>query len=95
MDEASSILGIVHNEEPASLKGRVTVCGSPLCDVRFEAGGPKVRPKRYCSPECRQRASILDRAAKLLGVSSGDELVRVLFAARKTTLLLDGESLLK
>lgn len=45
-------------------------CGSPLCSVQFEPSGLKMEPKRYCSDQCKQEASILRRAALLLeGVS--------------------------
>ncbi len=46
--------------------GSERVCANPICSVRFERSGLTIEPKRYCSDQCRQQASILKRAARLL-----------------------------
>ena len=57
-------------------------CESPLCAAEFEASGPQVRPKRYCSKECRQAASIIRRAAMLLDGLPPEAVLEMLARAR-------------
>jgi hypothetical protein len=58
----ASVLAIVHNEEtPLSI-----VCQSPLCSKSLESSGPKVRPRQFCSDECRQFSSLLCRVKEKL-----------------------------
>jgi hypothetical protein len=69
---SASILGIVHDVEMPSLKEAESVtdvCASPLCDVRFPQTGLAIKPRRFCSDECRQQASIIRRAATLLALN--------------------------
>src|SRR5688500_11633275 len=61
----SSVLDSVHAVETASLPDSPTGCESPLCDVRFKQTGLKIEPRRFCSDQCKQHASIIRRAAKL------------------------------
>jgi hypothetical protein len=62
-------LAIVHDVEMASLKEAESVtdvCASPLCNVRFQQTGMAMKPRRFCSDECKQHASIVRRAAAVL-----------------------------
>jgi hypothetical protein len=74
MAATSSILASVHAVETALLQ----VCENPLCTVEFRESGLKIEPRRYCSPECRQQASLIRRAAALLKVLSDVEIVRLI-----------------
>ena len=60
------ILDSVCAVESALLTVADIVCDSPLCSVRFPQTGLKIEPRRYCSDECRNKASIIRRAAALL-----------------------------
>ena len=40
-------------------------CESPLCSVEFEPSGLKMEPKRFCSDQCKQEASLIRRVAAL------------------------------
>ena len=62
----SLILTSVHAAESALLAVANIVCESPLCSACFPQTGLKMEPRRYCSDECRNRASIIRRAAALL-----------------------------
>lgn len=61
-------LAIVHDVGMPSLKEdeSLTDCASPLCDVRFQQTGLAMKPRRFCSDECKQHASIIRRAMSLL-----------------------------
>jgi hypothetical protein len=51
-------------------KGSLTLCDNPLCSVAFEPTCLPWNTQKFCSGVCRQQASIIKRAAKLLeGVS--------------------------
>ena len=50
----------------ALLKGSEMVCESPLCGIRFPQTGLKMEPRRFCSDNCRQAASLIRRVAVLL-----------------------------
>ena len=80
MKGRSSILDTVHAVEMASLKDSKRVCEYPLCSVRFPQTGLKMSPKRFCSNECKQQASIIRRAVKLLKGLSGDAVLEILGA---------------
>src|SRR5215831_18832856 len=54
MAATSSILASVHAVETALLQ----VCENPLCTVEFPESGLKIEPRRYCSAQCRQQASL-------------------------------------
>jgi hypothetical protein len=60
---------ILQDVETASLKGSETVCESPLCDVSFPESGLACKPKRFCSDECAQQASLIRRTAALFGLT--------------------------
>ena len=60
------ILDSVRTIESALMMVADMVCDSPLCSVRFPPSGLKAEPRRYCSNECRNNASIIRRAASLL-----------------------------
>jgi hypothetical protein len=65
MEANATILDIVHDVETPSLKDSES-CGNPLCAKRFPRSGLKIKPRRFCSDDCKQAASILRRAANLL-----------------------------
>jgi len=73
MAATSSILASVHAVETALLQ----VCENPLCTVQFPESGLKIEPRRYCSAQCRQQASLIRRAAALLSVLSDVEVLNV------------------
>jgi len=50
----------------ASPRDSETVCESPLCDNRFQQTGLKIEPRRFCSDQCRQQASLIRRVGALL-----------------------------
>jgi hypothetical protein len=54
------------------------VCESPLCAVRFPQSGLKIEPRRFCSDACRQHASIIRRAARLLAGLSDESMLEIL-----------------
>jgi hypothetical protein len=60
------------------MKDSETVCESPLCDVRFEEAGLEISPKRFCCDRCKQDASILRRASKLLEGLSDEKALEIL-----------------
>src|SRR6516165_2900556 len=82
MNGRSAVLGVVHNEIRASLQDGGTACVGPFCTNRFEGSGPRVRPKRYCSKECRQQASVIRRAAVLLADLPPSVVLAILARAR-------------
>jgi len=73
MAATASILASVHAVETALLQ----VCENPLCTVEFPESGLKIEPRRYCSPKCRQKASLIHPAAALLKVLSDVEVLNV------------------
>jgi hypothetical protein len=78
MNRSTSILPSVHTVESTLLADSEIVCASPICSIRFEQTGLKIEPKRYCSDQCRQQASIIRRAAKLLEKVSDREALKIL-----------------
>ena len=75
---AESILDSVHAVETAFSAEAETLCGSPICLNRFEPGGLSISPRKFCSPKCRQDASVIKRAAKLLLHSSEKTIIEIL-----------------
>jgi len=73
-----SILSSVHALETASPQASEIVCGNPLCSTTFKPGGVANSPKRFCGDPCKQQASILRRAAKLLEGLPNDQAIRTL-----------------
>src|SRR5688500_6535913 len=73
----SSILSTVHAVETPLPTDSETICASPLCDVRFEQSGLAVSPRRFCCDQCKQNASIIRRASKLLQGLSDSELIEI------------------
>jgi hypothetical protein len=69
-----AVLDSVHAIETPSMKA----CENPICDVRFNPTSLPWLSQRYCSPACRQQASIIQRVAKLLKDLSDDEIVKVI-----------------
>jgi hypothetical protein len=57
-------------------------CGNPLCRVSFPQTGLQIEPRRYCSPECRQKTSLMVRVADLLADLPDSEALKVLKALR-------------
>ncbi len=78
MDANSLNLVSVHAVEMPFSAGSETICASPLCNVSFSQGGLPIEPKRYCSDLCRQRASIIRRAAVFFIGVSDTEMVRLI-----------------
>jgi len=68
--------------ETGELTGGQTVCGSPLCSVRFAPGGMPQSRKRFCSDRCLQEASLLRRAARLLKDMSDEKVLAVMRGQR-------------
>jgi hypothetical protein len=80
--ERSSVLGTVHTVEIVEITGSGEVCKSPLCDVPFPQTGLKIEPRRFCCGECRQQASIIKRAAKLLKGLSDERVLEIIQGAK-------------
>ena len=62
----SSFTDSVHAVEMGKEAASLTVCGNPLCETQFPQTGLKIEPRRFCSPDCRQQASLIRRVAALL-----------------------------
>lgn len=77
-EERSSILAIVNDVETASLMGRLQVCDSPVCSVEFEPSGLDIKPRRFCSDQCKMDAWVIKRAKELLAGMSDEEKLEVL-----------------
>jgi hypothetical protein len=71
-------LDILQDVETSIAAGSVRVCDSPLCAVSFPDSGLKCKPKRFCSDECAQQASILRRAAELLRGVTDEQVLKIL-----------------
>jgi hypothetical protein len=74
----ASIIDILQDVETASLIDSETVCESPLCDVSFPESGLPCKPKRFCSDECAQQASVIRRTAKLLENETDERVLEIL-----------------
>ena len=68
----------VHTVGSISLKGSELICESPMCDVRFEQTGLEIEPRRFCSGDCRQHASLIRRVAKLLENETDERALAIL-----------------
>ena len=68
----------VHAVQSISLKGSEAVCESPVCDVSFPQTGLKIEPKRFCSDDCRQQASLIRRVSKLLENETDERVIEIL-----------------
>jgi hypothetical protein len=73
-----SILSSVHAVETAFPEGPEIACGNPLCSTTFKPGSVANSPKRFCDNPCKQQASILRRAAKLLEALPDNQAIRIL-----------------
>ncbi len=73
-----SILSSVHGVETVFPEESEIVCGNPLCSTKFKPSGVANSPKRFCADPCKQQASILRIAAKLLGALPDDQVIRIL-----------------
>jgi hypothetical protein len=71
-------VAILQDVERASLKGSETVCESPLCDVSFPESGLACKPKRFCSHDCAQQASLIRRVRKLLENETDERALEIL-----------------
>jgi len=74
----SSILSSVHAGKTPFPAGSEIVCGNPLCSVTFTPSGIAASPKRFCAPSCKQQASLLRRAAKLLEALPDEQAIEIL-----------------
>jgi hypothetical protein len=45
---------------------KFATCESPLCDVRFPQTGMKIRPRRFCSDQCKMDLWAIKRVQKLV-----------------------------
>jgi hypothetical protein len=68
----------VHAVGMASSLDSETVCENPLCAVQFPQTGLAISPKRFCSGTCKQQASIIKRAARLLSGLSDSRVLEIL-----------------
>lgn len=78
MNKPALDLTVMQNEQASIPSGSAGVCEGPGCSNRFEPSGPKVRPRRFCSAECCQRASIIRRAAEILAGLSDEQVLRMI-----------------
>ena len=62
----SSFINSVHAVEMGKEAALLTPCGNPLCEIQFPQTGLKIEPRRFCSPDCRQQASLIRRVVALL-----------------------------
>jgi hypothetical protein len=74
----SSILSSVHAVETPFPERSEIICANPLCSGTFKPGDVANSPKRFCGDPCKQQASILRRAAKLLDALPDDQAIRIL-----------------
>lgn len=55
------------------------MCASPLCGTRFEQTGiMRMKPRRYCSAQCRQDTWVLKQAGKLLANLPDDAALKII-----------------
>ena len=66
MDDTSAVLDTVHAAQDGKETASLSLCESPLCDIEFLPTGMKIAPRRFCSDQCRQQASLIRRVAALL-----------------------------
>jgi len=78
MSDSAAVLDTVHAIEDGNLAPSRSVCDNPLCRNEYEATCLPWGVQRYCSPRCRQQASLIRRAAKLLTMLSDEETMTVL-----------------
>jgi hypothetical protein len=64
-DSSGEDIAILQDVKTPVLKESETVCESPLCDVSFPESGLPCKPKRFCSDDCAQQASLIRRVRKL------------------------------
>ena len=77
MTRSAAVLPIVNDVETTLSQEAVTVCASPVCSVSFRQTGMKIKPRRYCSDECKLDAWAFKRVADLLKDLSDDEVLRI------------------
>jgi hypothetical protein len=78
LDDRSFDLPIVDDVETASSHEAATVCASPVCSVSFEQTGMKIKPRRYCSDECKMDAWAFKRMARLLEGLADERVIQIL-----------------
>ena len=66
MDANAAVLDAVHAIETAKTTASVKVCDNPICKVEFTPTCLPWSSQSYCSDQCRQQASIIRRAVKIL-----------------------------
>jgi hypothetical protein len=82
VDDRSFDLPIVDDVETASSHEAATVCASPVCSVSFKQTGMKIKPRRYCSDECKLDAWAFKRVSKLLEGLADERVIQILRANR-------------
>jgi hypothetical protein len=77
-DSIGADIDSVHAVESISLTISETVCESPVCNVSFPPSGLEIEPRRFCSGECRQHASLIRRVARLLENETDERVLKIL-----------------
>ena len=66
MNDSAAVLGTVHTIEKCNTTGSAKPCGNPVCNVEFNPTCLPWFSQSYCSDGCRQQASIIRRAVKMI-----------------------------
>jgi hypothetical protein len=82
INHTASILASVHAVQSALSTESEAVCASPICLKRFKPGGLRISPRKFCSARCRQNASVIKRAARLLVGAPEKVIIDVLLQSR-------------
>jgi hypothetical protein len=53
-------------------------CNNPLCDAGFEQTGLAMKPRHFCSDQCKQQASLIRRVAALFDGLPDARVIKVL-----------------
>jgi hypothetical protein len=61
---------------------KLATCESPLCDVRFPQTGMKIRPRRFCSDQCKMDLWAIKRVQKLVEGLPDATVIEILKAHR-------------
>jgi hypothetical protein len=77
-EEVRADIDTVHTVETAELTASETVCESPICNVSFPPSGLEIEPRRFCSGDCRQHASLIRRVRKLLENETDERALAIL-----------------
>jgi hypothetical protein len=78
MSARKTVLPSVNAVESTLSQESETVCGNPVCQVRFPQSGLRIEPRRFCSDSCRMDAWIIRRTATLLKEVSDAKVIKIL-----------------